>query len=69
LATDPFAAPPCARGGEEQLVNLIKYIQERRRAHREEIGRRARAEAEQRGQRLTYSAPNRSASRRRRYWK
>jgi hypothetical protein len=48
-------------------VDFMRYILERRRSIREAVGRRARAEAEQRGLRPAYAPPNRAA--RRRYWK
>jgi hypothetical protein len=48
-------------------VDFVRYIRERRKNIRDEVARRAREEAEQRGQRPTYAPPNRAA--RRRYWK
>jgi hypothetical protein len=48
-------------------VDFIRHIREHRKSIREAVGRQAREEAEQRGQRPTYAPPNRAA--RRRYWK
>jgi hypothetical protein len=48
-------------------VDFIRYIRERRKSIREAVGRRARMEAQKRGQWPTYAPPNRAA--RRRYWK
>jgi hypothetical protein len=48
-------------------VSFIKYIQERRKGIRDEVARRARTEAEQRGKRPTYAPPHPRAQRR--YWK
>jgi hypothetical protein len=52
---------------EDTLKVYPAEIHERRKAMREEVGRIAREEAEKRGQRPTYSLPNRAG--RRKNWK